>query len=90
MTKEQVKKHIIKCAKKTFSKSFQDIKKDIYNSYKKNDFGCSDYLTDKKNGYYLFFTDNQNFCNGKKNGFGAGYYARLKYCGYVEHIKISN
>ena len=90
MNEQEAKKHIIKCAKKTFSKKFEDIKKDIYNSYKANKFGCSDYLTDKENGYYLFYTDNQNFCNGLKNGYGSGYYARIKLRGYLEHIKISN
>ena len=57
MTKEEAKKHIIKCAKKTFSKSVKDIKKDLQE-------------------------------NCKKNGFGVGLYARLKFCGYVNDIKF--
>jgi hypothetical protein len=88
MTKEETKKYISKCAKKTFSKSIKDIKKDLQENCKKNGFGCSDYLKDNENGYLFFYTDNANFCKGKKNGFGAGFYARLQFCGFVTDIKF--
>ena len=88
MTKQEIKTHIKKCAKKTFSKSLTDIKKDLLKNCKENGFGCSDYLKDNENGYLFFYTDNSNFCNGKENGFGAGFYARLKFCGFVTDIKL--
>ena len=88
MNKEEAKKYISKCAKKTFNKSLTDIKKELIKNCKENNFGCSDYLKDNLNGYILFYTDNANFCQGKKNGFGAGFYARLKFCGYVNEIKL--
>jgi hypothetical protein len=90
MNKEEIKSHLIQCAEKTFSKDIESIKKDLYKSCKKNAYGCSDYLADKENGYSLFYTDNQNFCNGEKNGYGAGYYARLKFTGFTNDIKLSN
>jgi len=88
MRNEEVKKHIIKCAKKTFNKNLKDIKKYLQENCKKSGFGCSEYLKDKANGYLFFYTDNANFCQGKKNGFGAGLYARLKFCGYIKEIKF--
>jgi len=88
MTKQQINIYIKKCAKKTFNKSLTEIKKDLKENCIKNGFGCSDYLKDNKNGFLLFYTENENFCNGIKNGFGAGFYARLKFCGFVKDIKL--
>ena len=88
MTKEEVKKHIIKCAKKTFSKSIKEIKNELLENSKKSGLGCSDLLKDKANGYSFFYTENKNFCQGKQNGYGAGLYARLYFCGHSTDIKF--
>lgn len=41
-----------------------------------------------KHGFRLFYTINQNYANGAKNGFGAGFYASLHLGGIWKQVKI--
>ena len=41
------------------------------------------------NGYTLFYTSNNNFQNGAKNGGGKGYFVRINLVGMVREIKIA-
>lgn len=49
--------------------------------------GCSE-LTYKNGGFRLFYTTNDNFQQGIRNGGGAGMYAALKFCGYYKTVKL--
>lgn len=71
-----------------FNKPFEELKKDIYANYKKGGSGSSDRFYGKQ-GYSIFYTDNNNFMQGTKNGGGAGYFAVLQYVGMTSTIKIS-
>ena len=87
MNKEQALQKVLKNIPKTFGKSFEELKKDILKSCKANGYGCSDYFKDHENGYWLFYTENPNFQN--QNGKGAGFYARLHFCGFVSDLKLN-
>lgn len=84
MTTQEAKKFISGDIEKSFGKPFELLKKDILKTIK---YGSSDHFK-SKNGYSLFFTDNENFMQGKHNGGGTGFYARLQFCGSCRDIKI--
>ena len=86
MTKEEIVKQIYKLIPERFGKTPNEIKKELFKNCKKNGYGCSDLL--KTEGFALLYTENENFENGNGKGQGAGYYARLYFTGYCEHIKI--
>ena len=86
MNTQETKRKIYELIPQAFGKSYEQLKKDILKNCKANGYGCSDYFTDKKNGYSLFYTENPNFENAKGNG--AGFYARLYFCGYCSSVKL--
>lgn len=73
-----------------FGKSFNALKKDIYKSYLADGYGMSDLFKSNNHGYSIFYTDNDNYMQGIKNGGGAGYFARLQGVGLVRTIKLEN
>ena len=57
----------------------------------KNEYGSRSGET-KFSTFSLCFTGNENFCNGIKNSYGAGWYFKARFkpgCG-VEYLKIKN
>jgi len=43
---------------------------------------------DSKQGYRLFYTANENYAGGKRNGYGRGMYATLQHVGMTSTVKI--
>jgi hypothetical protein len=85
MTTVEAAKKVKSMIKKDFGKSFTELKKDILSTMK---YGCSDHFKSKKNGYSVFYTDNSNFMQGKSNGGGKGFYARVYFVGMCKDIKL--
>lgn len=83
---ESAKQKIYRLVPQTFGKSYEQLKKDIFENCKKNGYGCSDHFRDKANGYAIFYTENKYFENAKGNG--AGFYAYLNHCGFRTSVKL--
>ena len=89
MNSIEAKKKVLELIPTDFNKSFDDLKKDVFANYKKSGYGCSDHFKSKQ-GYSIFYTDNNNFMQGAKNGGGKGYFARLQGVGMCSDVKLSD
>lgn len=89
MNSTQAKEKVLSMIQADFGKSFEDLKTEVFDNYKKSGYGCSDHFK-SPNGYSIFYTDNNNFMQGVKNGGGKGYFARLYFVGMSSNVKLSN
>ena len=85
----QLKDKVLAMIEPDFGKSFDELKKEVFANYKKSGYGCSDHFKGKQ-GYSIFYTDNNNFMQGVRNGGGRGYFARLQFVGMCTSIKLSD
>ena len=84
MTKLKASKKVKSMIKKDFGMTFTELKKQILKTV---EYGCSDHFK-SKNGYSIFYTDNSNYMQGKKNGGGKGFYAQLQHVGLSRTVKL--
>lgn len=88
MTTKEAKNKVLAMIPTDLGKSFAAVQKELVASCDKNGYGSSDHIQVKENGYSLFYTENENFMGGSKNGGGKGFYARLKFVGLSKDIKL--
>ena len=86
-TKAEVIKDVKKSIEKDFQMSFNQFRKKVLSTVSKD--GSSDRFK-SNNGYSVFYTTNDNYAQGIKNGYGRGLYVSLQYCGYSKQIKLSD
>jgi len=87
MTTTESKTKVLNLIKKDFGKSFTELKKDILKTL---EFGASKHFKSELNGYSIFYTENNNFMGGIKNGGGKGFFAKLNGVGVSYNVKLSN
>lgn len=87
-SKSEVVRVVKSKIKEHYGKTLNQLKVDIMVSYHKNGYGCSDHFP-SKHGYSIFYTDNDNFMQGEKNGGGKGFFVRINLVGMCRDIKLS-
>jgi len=85
MTTTQLSKKVKLMVKSDFGMTFTELKKVIKKTYTHQ--SGSDHFK-SKNGYSVFYTGNDNYMQGKKNGGGVGFYASLNGVGVCRTIKL--
>ena len=90
VTKEQFAKDIINFFESSTGMTIKEAQKKIKQSIIIDKFGNTDNDRIKTSNVTLFFTNNENYCGGLKNGYGKGWY--LSNGGFTggSTIKISN
>ena len=85
MTKTEAANHVKSMIKDDFNMTLTELKVEIMKTF--NPSTGSDHFK-SKNGYSVFYTDNNNYMQGIRNGGGEGYYAVLHGVGVNATIKI--
>ncbi len=89
-TKKQIADQIIANCKTNFGKTFAQVVKYLKNTEDFKTSGASYIIPITKCGHKIVITSNKNYCQGAKNGYGAGVYAVLQYTGVTKEVKISD
>ena len=85
MTSVQLSKKVKGMIKADFGMTFTALKKDIKATLVD---GCGSDHFKSDNGYSVFYTDNDYYMQGKRNGGGVGFYASLRGVGASRTIKL--
>ena len=85
MTRLEASKKVKGMIKKDFGMTFSELKKKIMKTF--DPVMGSDHIK-SKNGYSIFYTNNPNYMQGKKNGGGIGFYAVLRGVGVATTVKL--
>lgn len=74
VSKEQFKKDIVKFFKKETGLTISQAKAKIKESIVIDKYGNTENESIKASNVKLFYCNNPNYCQGKKNGYGKGWY----------------
>jgi|TARA_Y100000310_G_C20665005_1_gene807005 hypothetical protein len=85
MTTTQLAKKVKAMIKKDFGMTFTELKNVIKKTHTPQ---CGSDHFKSENGYSVFYTDNDNYMQGKRNGGGVGFYASLNGVGFCRTIKL--
>ncbi len=90
MTRKEAVQKVRAMIPQDFGMSLKELEQKIFKEAKRESYGYDFPHMKSVNGYTIFYTDNDNFMMGEKNGGGKGFFARLQFTGMTTNIKISN